>query len=342
MLLKFLLMLPIAFLFMLLVRLKNALYDSGLLKQRALEKPVIAIGNLSFGGTGKSPMTVEIAQLLLARGLRVAILSRGYGRRNPKASLLVDCNGDWRDYGDEPLMLARRLPQVQVCVGPSRYAAAQVASHDVDVFLMDDGFQHRQLKRHVDLVLIDLKQPMPTWLPPFPFRETLAALKRADAAILTRWQAGQDTSRWDANIRAKAPHLPLLRAGFKPQGLFDLRGKAYDLAKLDGLKVGWFAGIAQPQKFAQTLQQLGAELGPSLALKDHEPLAPHRLKTFADECRMQGVSWIVTTEKDAAKLDPSADFAIVVVFLTIDVFWEDPDRIGLLVNHWLMAADSIR
>lgn len=338
---KFLLLLPLALLFRLLVRLKNLLYELGILKVKRLDKPVISIGNLSFGGTGKSPMVGELAQQLCERGKRVAILSRGYGRRNPKATRRVDPNGDWLDFGDEPFMLAKRLPQVQVCVGPSRFEAASAVEGAVDVYLIDDGFQHRQLHRDVDLVLIDLTQPFPTWLPPTPFRETARALKRAHAVVLTRWQTGQDTRTWTAKLQAQKTDLPILRAGFAPQGLFTLTGQTRDLASLKGQTVGWFAGIANPQKFARTLETLGATVGPSLDLKDHEAAAVSELKTFAEECRKQGVSCIVTTEKDAAKLDPSADFAIVIVFLTIDVFWEDPDRTGAEIDRWL-AADFIR
>lgn len=344
--LKAWLLLPFAILFMLLVRLKNWLYDRGWLKQQRLDKPVISVGNLSFGGTGKSPMVAELARLLSERGLRVAVLSRGYGRRNPKAVLRVDPSGDWRDFGDEPYMLARRLKDVQVCVGPSRFAAAQAVEGAVDVYLIDDGFQHRQLHRDVDLVLVDLTQPMPTWRPPFPFREPLASLRRAHGVVLTRWQRGHDTTAWreaiDAAVGVRKPDLPVLAAGFVPRGLFHLNGEAVALDALRGHKVGWFAGIAQPQKFARTLVALGAEPDACLALEDHEAVTEARLKTFAADCRRQGMRFIVTTEKDAAKLDPALDFAIVVVFLTIDVFWEDPDRLDSLVTHWLSAADSIR
>jgi tetraacyldisaccharide 4'-kinase len=340
--LKWVLLFPFAFLFMLLVRLKNGLYALGLLKQQQLEKPVISVGNLSFGGTGKSPMVAELAGLLVARGLRVAILSRGYGRRNPKSVRRVDPHGDWRDFGDEPFMLARRLPDVQVCVGPSRFAAAQALVGEVDVFLIDDGFQHRQLKRDFDVVLIDLTQPFPTWLPPQPFRETVSSLGRADAVVLTRWQQDQDTSVWERRLQGSLAQQPILKAGFKPQGLFKLNGEALDLALLRGQEVGWFAAIAHPQKFANTLVSLGVKPRLSLGLMDHEEVKAADLRTFAEDCRKQGVSWIVTTEKDAAKLDPQLDFAIVIVFLTIDVFWEDSDRTTTMLSQWLGAADFIR
>ncbi|MDJ0840111.1 MAG: tetraacyldisaccharide 4'-kinase [Acidobacteriota bacterium] len=320
--------LPLSWLFGALVGLKNFLYDRGLKKIDRLEAPVIAVGNLSMGGTGKSPVTADLVARLSALGLRTAVLSRGYGRRKPERVLRVDPAGDWRDFGDEPAMIARIHPNVAVCVGPSRYAAAEAAADTApQVYLVDDGFQHRQLHRDLDLVLIDVTQGRPRLFPRALFREGMASLRRADAVLLTRWDGEQTLSDWVTAVRRVKPDLPVLKLRYDNPRLLDLWGAPLDPADYKEKRVAAYAGIARPQQFFDTLAGMGLPPLHTLALRDHEAYEGPRAESFERRCAQDGVSLIVTTAKDVVKLEKQADSAMIKAFLTIDILWEDPDQI---------------
>src|SRR3984957_15361611 len=166
------------------VRARNALYDRGIVHTRNVQGPVVSIGNLSVGGSGKTPFVLLLAELLKARGLKFDILSRGYGRRT-RGVARVDPGGLPRDFGDEPLLLARRL-SVPVIVGEDRYQAGLFAekSFGPQLHLLGDGFQHRRLARDFDIVLVTPEDARDRLLPAGRLREPLAALSRADAVVL--------------------------------------------------------------------------------------------------------------------------------------------------------------
>ena len=335
---KFLLY-PLAWFFALLVWLRNAAFRWGIFSVKRLDQPVISIGNLAMGGTGKSPVCAALIGILQERGKRVALLSRGYGRKNPELCLRVEPDGDWRLCGDEPLMIARRHAMARVAVGPSRFAAAMCLPADsVDVFVIDDGFQHRYLARNFDVVLIDLTQPWPRMFPLERFREGWGALKRADLVVLTRWHAGLDTAPWEQKIRTCNPSLPLLKVGFEPVRLLGLDGSSQPLTFLDRKKIGAFCGIARPEPFFESLEALGAIPEVILRLKDHQPMTEPRLKFFAQRCRERGLEVIVTTEKDAVKLDKNWDFDILVYFLSIEVKWEDQTSLNSILDRLLKGS----
>ena len=163
---------------------RNAAYDRGWLRSRGLQGPVISVGNVSAGGSGKTPFVILLGELLQARGIRFDVLSRGYGRTT-RGLLLVDPGGLPRDFGDEPLLMARRL-QVPVVVGEDRYEAGRFAESrfGAQVHLLDDGFQHRGLARDFDLVLVTPEDARDRLLPAGRLREPLKSLRRADAVVL--------------------------------------------------------------------------------------------------------------------------------------------------------------
>ena len=334
--LRFLLF-PISLLFGAVAVIRNWSFDLGLRRSRRLEKPVISVGNLAMGGSGKTPVVIELCRMFGEAGLRVAVLSRGYGRREPGSVRLVDPEGDWRDFGDEPLMIARRCPGARVCVGPSRFEAARaLGDWAPDLYLVDDGYQHRQLTRDLNLLLINLQQPMPRVFPMGMFREGWGAVKRADAVLLTRWDGILDTEHWERKIRALHPRVPILRLGMKPSCLAPLSGgRNADLARLRGRRIGAFCGIAGPRSFLAALKELGAGLQAVETLRDHEPMSGDRLEGFLDRCRNSGVGWVVTTEKDAVKLDKTRDFDILLYSLLIDVSWEHKNKIRAILDPFL-------
>src|SRR3984893_9237644 len=176
---------PLSSLFGLGVRVRNALYDRSLARAQRLSGPVVSIGNLSVGGSGKTALVLLLGELLQVRGLKFDILTRGYGRTT-RGVALVDPAGSPRDFGDEPLLIARRL-QTPVVVGEDRYEAGRFAESRFGprIHLLDDGFQHRRLARDFDIVLVTPEDARDRLLPGGHLRETLQSLQRADVVVLT-------------------------------------------------------------------------------------------------------------------------------------------------------------
>ena len=272
--------------------------------------------------------------MLQKRGLKVADLSRGYGRLEPNQTRKVSFDVDWRMFGDEPVMIARRNPKTIVCVGPSRLSAGHLAARDEpDVFILDDGFQHRQLARDLDLVLIDVTRPMPGVWSTHPFREHWGSLKRAHAVLLTRWDGEANLEPWIRQIKKIKADIPIIPLGFEKKELRFLdETPPQSVAILKGKKIAAWSGIAHPMAFFEDLRQTGADLVFTHALQDHQPLDEKTRDLIVSECRKQGISWVVTTEKDAVKLEKSIDSDIILSFLSINVKWMDNHQIESVLD----------
>lgn len=277
-----------------IVRIRTALYDRGYRSSLSLSHPVISIGNLTTGGTGKTPLVMALASRLRDLGHRPVILSRGY-RRQSRGVVVVGRGGGpevgWRDAGDEPYLMAHRLRGVAVVVGADRFAAGRQAEREDlgDVFLLDDGFQHRRLARHVDLVAIDPED----WdrperlLPAGHWREPKTALARADAACVA---AREDDTIPDLEI-------PAFRFTLELEGLFR-GGDRLDPASLGDQPVVAFAGIARPERFFDTLRSMGLNVVATRSFRDHHAYDRPDLNALPPGIR-------ITTEKDRVRLaDP--------------------------------------
>jgi tetraacyldisaccharide 4'-kinase len=281
---------PLSMLFGAGVGLRNALYDRGIFKAHKLARPVISVGNISVGGTGKSPFVIALGELLKQRGISFDVLSRGYGRSSQKI-LVVDPLGSPAQVGDEPLLLARRL-NVPVIVGADRYRAGLLAEKKFSsrLHLLDDGFQHRRLHRDFNLVLLPQKDLEDRLLPAGRLREPPASLRRADALVLFD---PIDVSHLYTRIS------PDLQAQ-----IF----KASRVVTLDWTigKAVVFCAIARPQQFFDAMKALGQEIAGQLAFRDH-----HRY-TQADVDRLlklrykTGADSFITTRKDLINLGPLA------------------------------------
>jgi tetraacyldisaccharide 4'-kinase len=301
---------PLAPLYAGAVQVRAQLYARGWLPRVEASAPVISIGNLTVGGSGKTPVVEMVVRMARARGLRPAVLTRGYGRRGG-AGLARVCARDPAPLdpallGDEPAMLALANPDVPIYVGTDRVAAARLAAvlDRPTLFVLDDGFQHLRLRRRCDVLLLDAERGLGNGrlLPWGPLREPAAALHRADAILLTKANLG-DAERVAAAVRALGYAGPLFRCAFEPAGLRRLDGGCdLPLAALRGRRVSLLSGIAQPGGFATAVRALGAEVAERIAFPDHHPyrdLAPL-------EGRLAGADpgapdWL-TTEKDAVKL----------------------------------------
>ncbi|MFB3815912.1 MAG: tetraacyldisaccharide 4'-kinase [Terriglobales bacterium] len=271
---------PLGRLFGVAVAMRNALYDRHLLRVRRLEGPVVSVGNLSVGGSGKTPFIILLGELLKRRGVRFDVLSRGYGRQT-RGVLLVHPRGTAAQFGDEPLLIARKL-QVPVIVGEDRYQAGRFAEERFgpQLHLLDDGFQHRQLARDFDLVLVTPEDTRDRLLPAGRLREPLSALRRADVIVLTGGALSEglpgDKRIWRA------------RRGIRPHGV-----PARPVA---------FCGIARPQRFFLQLRKAGIEPAAEASYRDHHAYTPKdiaELRWMRDQTEAGG---FVTTEKDAINL----------------------------------------
>ena len=289
------------------VAYRNNLYDSGRLRVNELRGSVVSIGNISVGGSGKTPFTIYLGNLLKQRGIAFDIISRGY-RRQTTGARIVDPNGSARDFGDEPLLMARELG-VDVVVGEDRYHAGLLAERTWGprLHLLDDAFQHRRLARQFDIVLVSPEDLTESLLPAGRLREPLSSLSRADAVVIT---GDTDISKLPAAIPVwrltrelyvektdggRSPSSDATHAGAPLKPSFGLSGSTHPLA---------FGGIAKPQAFFAQLRALGITPVAEISFRDHHRYTAadfRRLQRLAD---LRQADSFITTAKDAINLEP--------------------------------------
>jgi tetraacyldisaccharide 4'-kinase len=272
---------PLASIFGIGVRLRNALYDRGIFRSHTLQGPVVSVGNLSLGGSGKTPFVLTLGERLQARGISFDILSRGYGRRT-RGVALVDPDGTSREFGDEPLLMARRL-RVPVIVGERRYDAGAFAERKFgpQLHLLDDGFQHRALARDFDVVLLPAEDLQDRLLPAGRLREPLSSLRRADAIVFS----DEGTAR-----------------SFSADGRLVWRVKRGILTQGVPPRPVVFCGIARPQSFVSQLRSNGIEPAAERFYRDHHAYTGGDVRELLEMQRRSGAGGFVTTEKDAINL----------------------------------------
>ncbi|HEY7317818.1 MAG TPA: tetraacyldisaccharide 4'-kinase [Candidatus Binatia bacterium] len=294
-----LLFLPLSCVYWFGVQMRNALYTAGWKKSQTLEPFIISIGNLTVGGTGKTPAVVWIAQELQKLGFKIAVLSRGY-QRSSRQPLLLTTNvaADVDELGDEPAMMAR-LFGLTVAVSNPRYEGAleAIRNSPVDVFIMDDGFQHRQLDRDVDIVL--LGADCAGWvLPSGPFREPKRAAQRADLLLVT---GARD--KWQKIISKYKKQRLVFSADLQPVALVGFesrRWKEYPLTLLAGRKIVAVTGIGNPEPFYRIIHDWEGEIVNVLEFADHYRYSSRDWQQINRAAR--NADLIVTTEKDILKL----------------------------------------
>jgi tetraacyldisaccharide 4'-kinase len=263
------------------VRARNEFYDRGLLRARRLQGPVVCVGNLSAGGSGKTPFVILLGELLKARGIDFDVLSRGYGRRS-RGVRLVDPAGLPREFGDEPLLIARKL-QVPVVVGEDRYDAGRFAESKfgAQLHLLDDGFQHRALARDFDIVLVTPQDANDRLLPSGRLREPLHSLRRADAIVLASGASAESFSIAGKLIwRVRRGIVPV---NVPPRPLV-------------------FCGIARPENFVLQLRAANIEPVAEAFYRDHHAYSEKDIRDLRELKQRSEAGGFVTTEKDAVNL----------------------------------------
>lgn len=285
---------PLAWLYATLTDARRRAYAAGILRQRRLSRPVVVVGNLTVGGTGKTPLTIHVARMLSAEKLRVGVVSRGYGRRGA-APRQVHPDSDWRDVGDEPVIVARRSGCATLVAADRVAAARTLIARGADVIVADDGLQHLALGRDCAIVVIDGSRGFGNGrlLPQGPLREPAAALGRADIVVVN----GEPQH---ASLAGALPAGTLaMRLVAQAAERLDGRGPPCELAAFSGRRVHAVAGIGNPQRFFRELSGFGLEVI-AHPYPDHHPFTAHEL-AFADDLP------ILMTEKDAVKCTPFAN-----------------------------------
>ena len=279
--------------FRFVLQARERLYESGILTTLRLNHPVVSVGNLTLGGTGKTPLVIALAEGLRNRGFRPVVLSRGYGRLSRGVLMVGLAESNWEQWGDEPVLIRQRLVNVPVVVGANRYQAGLLAERNQlgDVFLLDDGFQHRRLHRDVDIVTVDPVE----WaageilLPAGRWREPKTAIARAHAACVQD-AAGATLPELSIPCFTVQTEIEAVYAGGTPVQPEAFKNRA----------VVAFAGIAKPERFFSALESIGIHPVKRVRFRDHHHYS-------ASEIENLGGEMLITTEKDAVRLRTVTD-----------------------------------
>lgn len=291
-----LLLIPFSFVYLLLVSIRNLLYRFRIFREHKLNAKVISVGNITWGGTGKTPAVLLIKDALLKRGLRPAILIRGYGK-------------------DEPELLSRLAGRAPVIVGKNRVKSGReaLAKYSADTILLDDGFQHRRLKRDLDIVCIDATNPFGNGLliPAGSKRERLSALKRADIFLITKADIVRDPktlNKLEQKLKKLNPDALIVKSIHKAEDFYKLSNEQLvDIEALKGKKIALLSAIGNPRAFEKTILSLGLDFERHFIFRDHHWYKVRELKRIEEYCVKKGIDAIITTEKDAVRLRKTED-----------------------------------
>jgi len=300
-------------------------YVSGRARSHDLGLPVISVGNLTMGGSGKTPFVEYLARRFRFEGRRPAILSRGYGRVSRGVVVVSRGEGPLvtpEAGGDEPVELARRLPGVPVVVARRRVDAARRAKElGADLFLLDDGYQHLAVRRDANLLLLDAADPFGggRFPPRGRLREPLSALERADAVVFTRAAAGLPTEASRRTLASWNSRAPVFTARIHAAGLHDTDGAPVQTGSLADRRLIAVCGVARPATFAASLSELDLTAEATLVFPDHHRYGPRDLERIRRTAERTGSTWLVTTEKDAVKLAGRTPLPALAVRLAVEI-----------------------
>ena len=326
-----------------LMKLRRKLYQKQVLPSHALPCPVVSIGNLALGGTGKTPMVTSLARMIRGMGHRVVIISRGYkGTAQNKGAIVFDGHTmrcDVTQSGDEPYLMAELLEDVPVVVGKDRVKAGKTAVEQLtpDILLLDDAFQHLRLKRDMNLLLLDARQPFGNShvFPRGRLREPVDAISTADAVVMTRSKRG--SNRVDGKGSARPlKSIPMFRSRHRGiiRGIAPANGHLTSLGKLkafernlDGMNLFAFSGLADNQSFFDMVADHGGHLRGRLSFADHFQYGHSAIEEVAVSAAAAGVDALITTDKDYMRLFGKARFSLDMIVMGIDLdFMEDDER----------------
>ena len=306
-------LLPFSTAFRVGVSLRQAAYRHGWLKTRRLSRPVISVGNLTVGGTGKTPLVACVARILLRRGWKPSILTRGYGRRSNRDMIVVapgtGRTANAQEIGDEPALLARILPEVPLVLCADRFRAGETAEErfKANVHILDDGFQYLALARDVDLLALDVTRPISDrqLLPAGRQREPLSALGRAQIVVLTRIDSANPEPLGEL-VHSLHPSAQIFRSRTNLLGWTDaLSGEPVSIEETRRHKVAAFCAIGNPRAFFADLCRWGFDLVAEDAFPDHHVYTGGEIQRLVARARSSGAVALLTTQKDGVKFSPN-------------------------------------
>jgi tetraacyldisaccharide 4'-kinase len=295
-------------LYLLVTSLRNLCYNAGIFRHYKLNAKVISVGNITWGGTGKTPAIAFIASVFLRRGLKPAILIRGYGK-------------------DEEALLSNMIPGVPLIIGKDRIKTGNEATrhYKVNTVLLDDGFQYRRLKRDIDIVCIDSTNPFGNgWLiPAGSLREGLMSLRRADVFLLTKVDLVEDRevlADLETRLKKINPDAITVKSIHRAKYFYRLSDNgAVDIRELKNKNVALISAIGRPSSFEKTVLNLGLKIARHFAFRDHYWYKEKDLKKIGDYCKENNIDTIITTEKDAVKLRAVSCQLSAVSFLALHI-----------------------
>jgi tetraacyldisaccharide 4'-kinase len=328
------------------VRLRMVLYEYEYLRPQALEKVVISIGNITLGGTGKTPLVEYIARYLSEENMDVGILSRGYKRKDSSRDQVVVSDGEQilvsvEEAGDEPYMLAQKLKGVKIVVGADRYRSGLFAEKELgcEVLILDDGFQHLSLKRDLNILVLDATDPFGggEMVPYGKMREPIYAVRRAQAIVVTRADRPFDQEMLDNVLTGLGLNVPIIYAYHDIVGLREFAtGKVAPLRTLNRARVGIVCAIGNPQIFIEDLQAYQAEIVSEHTFTDHYRYSQADIDRVVSEAKAAGASFLATTEKDAVKMSGLSFGDLSVYIIEIKTQFEDEVKLKSVLLRAIM------
>lgn len=302
---------PLGWLYGAAVSLRNYLYETGLLKVRRVRVPVISVGNMTAGGTGKTPFVEYLIALVSGRGIKVAVVSRGY-RRRTRGTLVVSDGVSLKatpeEAGDEPFQIARKFPRSVVIVDEKRARGAALAAEKfgAGTILLDDAFQHRSLARDLDIVMVNGDEPLEKTrlLPEGLRREPLRSIRRASIIVVSK------PERLIPQVFVQSLKKPVVITETVPESVCVMKGQKIVAPEgIRGMPSVCFCGIGNPTSFRRTLEKTGVTVKDFIAFPDHHSYTPHDLARLAEVFEKSGATLLITTEKDAVRILPEVNFS---------------------------------
>jgi tetraacyldisaccharide 4'-kinase len=317
----------LSFFYRLIINFRNWLYDHKILKEVKLPCPVISVGNITVGGTGKTPCVIMLAQMLQENGFKPAILSRGYGGKNINPVNIVSdgCKIllDSETAGDEPFLIAQVLKSIPVITGAKRIVTGKTAirQYGVNVLICDDAMQHRQIFRDINLVLLDSRSLRVNnhILPRGRLREPIKELKRASAIVVTRTNEGQQTNKTIEKL-IQNENIPVFRSIHKPKDMVKGDYSAqWPISILAGKKVCAFCGIAKPDSFKKILLSADAQVLSFDIFPDHHCYNKNELERIKSRFIDYRADFLISTQKDSMRLQEFPEFLKIIYMLRIEL-----------------------
>jgi tetraacyldisaccharide 4'-kinase len=321
--------------YLLIITIRNYLYDVKIFKSTKLPCKIISVGNITVGGTGKTPFVIAIAKLLQQQNKTVAILSRGYGRKTTGTQLVTDektNHKNWGKVGDEPTLMAKYLSDIPVVVDENRIRGGKylINNFHPEIIILDDGFQHRKLYRNIDIVLVNSNMSkLNNRLFGFGiFREPWKSLKRAHIIFLTKSNFVVPSKYLQAKL--KTIGIPVFKTNIiPPLCLLDNENNKIGVDNFSGKTALLFSGIGDPESFAKTAQNLNIKIFDSINFRDHKNYSKSNIEKISNKYSETGADVILTTEKDFLKIGEN-DLPIYTIPITMDI---DENGFEQIIKH---------